>query len=258
MTGQPSMLGEETVARREGATRDSQMGTGGRRPPLPGRGEGRRRRPWLLDNLGLKALSLVLAGFLWLVLLSEQKVELTVSLPLELKSVPRNLFLVNDVPSAVRVRLRGPKTLIQTLAPGEVALDEPTRGLVEGENLLTLTPDAVSVPRGIEVVAVEPRRVRVVLEGSAEREIEVFARLDGVPASGFAVQHVAVTPARVWVAGPKSTVARLRRLPTTAIRLDEQTASFTAQAMLEPPGNQVRLLHETPIAVSVEIGRKPS
>ena len=258
MTGQLNMVGEEATARHEDAARDSHTGPGGLRTPLPARGEGRRRWPWLLDNLGLKALSLILAVFLWLVVLSEQKVELTLTLPLELKSIPRNLFLVNDVPSTLRVRLRGPKTLTQALSPGEVALDEPTRGLVEGENILTLTPDLVSVPRGIEVIGVEPRRVRVVLEGSAEREIGVFARLDGVPASGFAVQRVVVTPAQVWVAGPKSAVARLRRLPTTAIRLDEQTASFTAQAMLEPPGNQVRLLHETPITVSVEIGRKPS
>jgi len=258
MTGQPSTLGEETTGRHENAARDAQSAAGGRRAPQPPRSEGSQRHSRLLDNLGLKALSLLLAIFLWLVVLSEQKVEVTLSLPLELQAIPRGLFLVNDVPSALRVRLRGPKTLIQTLSPGEVALDEPTRGLVEGENLLTLTPEAVRVPRGIDVVGVEPRRVRIVLEGSAEREIEVFARLDGAPASGFAVQRVVVAPARVWVSGPKSAVARLRRLPTTPIRLDDQKSSFTAQAMLEPPGNQVRLLHETPIAVSVEIGAKPS
>ncbi len=258
MTGQPSTLGEETTGQHADAARDSQTAAGGRRPPQPARSEGSQRRARLLDNLGLKALSLFLALFLWLVVLSEQKVEVTLSLPLDLQAIPRGLFLVNDVPSALRVRLRGPKTLIQTLSPGEVSLEESTRGLVEGENLLTLTPDAVRVPRGIEVVGVEPRRVRVVLEGSAEREIEVFARLDGAPASGFAVQRVVVTPARVWVSGPKSVVARLRRRPTTPIRLEDQKISFTAQAMLEPPGSQVRLLQETPIAVSVEIGAKPS
>ncbi len=258
MTGQPSTLGEETTAGHEGPARDPRTGPGGRRSPLPARGEGRRQRSWLFDNLGLKILSLTLAVFLWLVVLSEQKVELTLTLPLEFRNIPRSLYLVNDVPSTVRVRLRGPKSLVQNLSPGEVALDESARGLVEGENILTLTPDAVLVPRGIEVISLEPRRVRVVLDGSAEREVEVFARLEGAPASGYLVQRVQVTPERVWVAGPKSAVARLRRLPTTAIRLDEQRASFTAQAMLEPPGNQVRLLQETPITVSVEIGRKPS
>jgi YbbR domain-containing protein len=258
MTGSPNMLGEEAAVRHEEAARDVHAGPRGLRTPQPARGEGRRQGPWLLDNLGLKFLSLVLAVFLWLVVMSEQKVDLTLNLPLEFRSIPRSLYLVNDVPSMVRVRLRGPKSLIQNLSPGEVALDESARGLVEGENILAIAPDAVLVPRGIEVAGVEPHRVRVVLEGSAEREIEVFARLDGAPASGFAVQHVVVTPARIWVAGPKSAVARLRRLPTTAIRLDEQKASFTAQAMLEPPGNQVRLLHETPITVSVEIARKPS
>jgi YbbR domain-containing protein len=251
------MLGEEATAGRGEAARDPQAGSGGKRSPLPVRAEN-RRRSWLLNNLGLKALSLVLAIFLWLVVLSEQKIDLTLNLPLEFRNIPRGLYLVNDVPSTLRVRLRGPKSLMQTLSPGEVSLDESARGLVEGENILPITPDAVSVPRGIEVVGVEPHRVRVVLDGSAEREVEVFARLEGAPAGGFAVQRVVVTPDRVWVVGPRGAVARLRRLPTTAIRLDEQKASFTAQAMLEPPGNQVRLLHETPITVSVEIGPKPS
>jgi YbbR domain-containing protein len=257
MTGPPSMLGEEAAARHGEAGRESRTGSGGRRSPLPARGEG-RRLSWLFDNLGLKALSLLLAIFLWMVVLSEQKVDLTLNIPLEFRNIPRNLYLVSDVPGTLRVRLRGPKSLMQSLSPGEVSLDESARGLVEGENILSITPDAVSVPRGIEVVGVEPRRVRVVLDGSAEREVEVFARLEGAPASGFAVRGVVVTPERVWVVGPRSAVSRLRRLPTTAIRLDDQKASFTALAMLEPPGRQVRLLHETSITVSVEIVPKPS
>ena len=40
---------------------------------------GRGLRSWLLDNLGLKLLSLVLAVFLWLVVLSEQKNETTLT-----------------------------------------------------------------------------------------------------------------------------------------------------------------------------------
>jgi YbbR domain-containing protein len=258
MTGERGLLGEERTARLDGAARVARASGGERRPPSPDQGRRTRLRSWLLDNLGLKMLSLVLAAFLWLVVLSEQKIETTLSLPLELKAIPRNLILVSDVPSALRIRLRGPKTLVQNLSPREVFLDEPSSGFVEGDNTLTLSPEAVNVPRGIEVVGVEPPRIRVVLEGVAEREVEVFARVEGAAGSGFTVQRVVVTPARVWVAGPKSAVGRLRRLPTTPVRLDGQNASFTTQAMLEPPGHQIRLLHETAIAVSVEIGPKPS
>ena len=245
------------MAQLEGTARVARA-SGERRSPSPDPGRRPWLRSWLLDNLGLKVLSLVLAAFLWLVVLSEQKIEMTMTLPLELKAVPRNLILVSDVPSVLRIRLRGPKTLVQNLSPREVFLDEPSSGFVEGDNTLRLSAEAVNVPRGIEVVGVEPPRIRVVLEGVVEREVEVFARVEGAPASGFAVQRVVVTPARVWVAGPKSAVGRLRRLPTTPIRLDGQNASFTTQAMLEPPGHQIRLLHETPIAVSMEIGPKPS
>lgn len=255
LTEERGRAGDEATARIVSAPRVPRTSSVERRPASPERG---RLRSWLFDNLGLKLLSLVLAIFLWLVVLSEQKIETTLSLPLELKAIPRNLFLVSDVPSALRVRLRGPKTLVQNLSPREVFLDEPSSGFVEGENTLTISPDAVNVPRGIEVVGVEPQRLRIVLEGVAEREVEVFARVDGAPASGCVVQRVVVTPTRVWVAGPRSAVGRLRRLPTTPVRLDGQSGSFTTQVMLEPPGHQIRLLQETPIMVSVAIGPKSS
>ena len=41
-------------------------------------------RKWILHNLGLKLLSVVLAIFLWGVVLGEQKVDVTLNIPLML------------------------------------------------------------------------------------------------------------------------------------------------------------------------------
>jgi len=215
-----------------------------------------RTRP--LENLGLKLLSVVLAVFLWAVVLGEQKVDVTLTVPLEIKDLPRDLILVNEPPDSLEVRLRGPKTLVTTLAPREVALEGLPKNFVEGENVITIRSEAVRVPRGIEVVEVTPHRVRVVLDAMAVREVEVSPRIEGAPAKGFILKRVTSTPARIRMAGPKNELRRLTRVYTVPISLDGQTASFSTRAMLEPAGRQIRALDEVPIIVGVEIRLKKS
>jgi hypothetical protein len=215
-------------------------------------------RTRLLENLGLKLLSVVLAVFLWAVVLGEQKVDVTLTVPLEIKDLPRDLILVNEPPDSLEVRLRGPKTLVTTLASREVVLEGLPKNFVEGENVIAIRPGAVRVPRGIEVVEVTPRRVRVVLDAMAVREVEVSPRIEGAPAKGFILKRVTSTPARIRMAGPKNELRRLARVYTVPISLDGQTASFSTRAMLEPAGRQIRALDEVPIIVGVEIGLKKS
>ena len=215
-----------------------------------------RTRP--LENLGLKLLSVVLAVFLWAVVLGEQKVDVTLTVPLEIKDLPRDLILVNEPPDSLEVRLRGPKTLVTTLASREVVLEGLPKNFVEGENVIAIRPEAVRVPRGIEVVEVTPHRVRVVLDAMAVREVEVSPRIEGAPAKGFILKRVTSTPARIRMAGPKGELRRLTRVYTVPISLDGQTASFSTRAMLEPAGRQIRVLDEVPIIVGVEIAFRKS
>ena len=215
-------------------------------------------RTWLLDNLGLKLLSIVLAVFLWAVVVGEQKVEVTMNIPLEIRGLPRNLAMVNEPPDTLEIRVRGPKTLVSTLSPSEIVLERLPRNFVEGENIIPIRPEMVHVPRGIEVEDVTPHRVRVVLDTIVEREVEVSPRVEGMPADGYVVKRVTSSPARIRMAGPRSDLRRLTRIYTVPINLDGHNASFTARAMLEPVGRQVRPLDDTPVIVAVEMGTTKS
>jgi len=215
-------------------------------------------RTWLLDNLGLKLLSVVLAVFLWAVVVGEQKVEVTINIPLEIKGVPRDLVMVNEPTDTLEVRARGPKTLVSTLSPSEIVLERPPMNFVEGENFIPIRPEMIRVPRGIEVVEVTPHRVRMILDTMVEREVEVSPRVEGTPAGGYVVKRVTSIPPRIRMAGPRSDLRRLRRIYTVPINLDGHRASFTTRAMLEPVGRQVRPLDDTPIIVAVEIGTAKS
>jgi YbbR-like protein len=212
---------------------------------------------WLLDNLGLKLLSLLLAGFLWAVVLGEQKIEVTVNIPLEF-DLPQNLVLMNDPPDSLEVHLRGPKTLATTLAPREVVLNSIPSKFTEGENVVTINRDSIRTPRGIEVLQVNPHRIRLVLEAVVERDVEVKPRLEGNPAEGFVVKAVTSSPLRVRLVGPRSELRRVTQVSTLPIRLDGQAAPFSTRVMLDPVGGEIRVQGDTPITVQVEIGPKRS
>jgi hypothetical protein len=214
-------------------------------------------RKWLLHNLGLKLLSLALAVFLWIVVLGEQKIEVTVHVPLPL-ALPQDFFLANDPVDALDIHLRGPKTLVTSLTPREVALSDLPVKWAEGENIIPIRPDLVRVPRGIQVVGVTPQRVRVVLEPAVEREVEIAPRTEGAPPAGYVVRRVVSVPTRIRMVGPLSELRRITRVYTLPISVTGQTASFSARVLLEPVGRRVRVQDSAMVTVEVEIGQKPS
>jgi len=214
-------------------------------------------RKWVLHNLGIKLFSVFLAFFLWAVVLGEQKVDVTVSVPLTLK-LPTKLILVNDPPEALEVHLRGPKTLVTSSTPGDVTLSEPPGALVEGENIIPIREDLIRVPRGIQVVDVVPRRIRLLLEAAVEREVEVSPRVEGAPPDGFVLRRVTPLPARVRIVGPPSEIRRLTTVRTLPINLNGRSTSFSAQVLLEPLGRLVRIQDGAPVNVEVEIEVKKS
>jgi hypothetical protein len=215
-------------------------------------------RTRLFENLGLKLLSVVLAVFLWAVVVGEQKVEVVMSVPFEIAGIPRDLLLVNEPTDRLEVRVRGPKTLISTLSSSEIGVEGLSKRLVEGENFIPIHPEMVRVPRGIEVVAVNPHRVRLLLDAMVEREVEVTPRVEGTPPKGFIVKRVTSTPRRIRMAGPRSDLGRLTRIYTVPINLEGRDTSFSARVILEPMGRQLRALDDTPIIVAVEIGMAKS
>ena len=74
-------------------------------------------RATVLNNWGLKLLSLGFAVLLWMYVVGENRSEVSLSLPLELTRVPANMVIVSRVPEAIRVRLNGPRSLLAGVNP---------------------------------------------------------------------------------------------------------------------------------------------
>ena len=209
----------------------------------------------LRRNLPLKAVSLVLSLFVWILTTGEiQKVK-DLTVPLQYTGVPPGMVLAGEVPDRVSLRVQGPEPILQRITEDQVDAHLDLSHMPAGDQVLTLTPDQFRVS-GAEVIKVEPRILPVRIVRQAEKEIAVVPRLEGKPPEGFEVIDYRVDPATVVVVGPEDAVREVRRATTGSISVEGLTAS---QAVLVHPvpegdaGSPVRL-RDPETTVSVRIG----
>ncbi len=210
-------------------------------------------RPW--NNLGLKFFALLAALVLWALVMGEQGAERMVSARVEFSDLPRDLVLVARSNGTLLLRVRGPKRLLAGLAVDEVGVSLAAREVQEGTFAVPLVPsDVLGLPRGVEVVEISPRSLRLQAEAIVRRDVAILPRIEGTPGPGFVVRQVRLEPRAVQIAGPRSEVRRVQQAYTLPVSVEGRTAAFSARAALEPIGQQVQFVSGAPIHVSIDIG----
>ncbi|HEY6547601.1 MAG TPA: CdaR family protein [Vicinamibacteria bacterium] len=191
----------------------------------------------LFDNLGLKAISLVLATLTWFVIAGEKTSERGLSVPVELQNLPKDLELTGGVIANVDVRLRASPGIIHGLGPRDLSAVIDLQGAHEGERIEHLSPDTIRAPFGVKVVKVTPAILTLNFERTLEKQVPVRPRLQGRPAAGYEVAELASDPGRVTITGPKSRVQDVESAYTEPVSLEgaRDTVVDTVNLGLEDP-----------------------
>ena len=208
------------------------------------------------DN-ALRVASLALAAGLWFVIVGRQTAERGVSVPVELRNVPRDLELTGDPVNSVDVRVRASPGVINSLETGKLLATIDLAGALDGERIVQLTPAAVQVPFGFRVVKITPSLLTLNLERTERKTIPVRPRVTGRPAAGFEIAGVTSDPPEVRVAGPRSRVREIESAFTEPVSVEGASAS-TAEAVgvgLEDP--LLRIEGGSRVRVSVSVTEAP-
>jgi YbbR domain-containing protein len=120
-------------------------------------------RKYVLANASLKLLALAISFLLWATYTSEPYAEVGFQVPLEFTSMPPRLEISGDVPTAVRVRVRGRSALLRRMVAADLNLRIDFKDLKEGTTSIQITPDMVNAPFGSSVVEVSPSDIHVTL-----------------------------------------------------------------------------------------------
>lgn len=215
-------------------------------------------RSALTENLNLKLVSIGFTLVLYSLVHGSQDAQrsMEVTLVTLLPPAEANRELVSQLPSHVRVTLRGPRTTLDDLHAEDIgSLQVDARA--GQDRRVTFDKNSVHVPTGVIVDEFVPAGIDLHWDDVVTRDVPVQATVAGTPAPGFIVKGVPVAdPANIRVRGPKSEVSVLQHVRAEAFDVSGLTEnSYTRNLAIDAPmgGLQYEL---RPVAVTVQIARE--
>lgn len=215
-----------------------------------------KTRSGLFANLGTKLLALAIAVALWVGFSYQRRERLSersFRIPLSVANIPSRTLIASPLPAAVDVRVRGPFTALRQLDPAKLEAVVDLSEAPRGRKSYHLSPDDVNAPPEVEVLALSPEEIAIVLEAAAEKTVPIAPEIAGTPAEGMRVSEVSVEPRTALVVGPESAVARLTQVHTEAVSVAGRRTTFTAAVAILADAPGVRLRQAAVAAVTVRI-----
>jgi hypothetical protein len=118
---------------------------------------------FLTRHWELKLLAVAFSAGLWVFVMTSEKTNVVLSLPLDLDSVPAGLVVMGERPDSVEVQLHGLRTALARVSPDSLRVRVSLAGARVGDLVLSLGPEQIVVPPGVSVLRVNPAVVRVAL-----------------------------------------------------------------------------------------------
>jgi diadenylate cyclase len=208
-------------------------------------------RNYVLNNLGLKIVSLGVAVLLWAAVAHDPVAEMAVNAPIEFHHVPENLEISSEALPQTQIRLRGPARQLRDISQSEIRAELDLSNARSGEVTYELNARNVPVPRGIQVAQVIPSLFRITFDTRATKQVPVHPRVLGTFASGLHMGRIVVDPPMVTIIGPEKRVNGIDAAitdPVDATGVVDQ-ATFTTHVYVPDP--LVRIAKPEPVHVTV-------
>jgi diadenylate cyclase len=205
------------------------------------------------SNLIPKIVSFILVCVLWVFIGGQPNAEVWITIPLEYRNMPASMEIVGEMVNRLEVGVRGPRTMISSIAPDQVKAHLDLGQSQAGVNNFRLTPENVRSPLGTEVTKIVPSSVRVRLEEVKSRFIPVKAHLVGKLSRPLRLKSVTVEPPSLVLLGPAGTLKKVREIFTEPVDLGEVKESVQIPVSVEINSPQLRLSPDQPSQVTVVI-----
>jgi YbbR domain-containing protein len=214
-----------------------------------------------MRSVGLKLLALFLALVVWFIVSEprrERVSERAFAAPLSLIGMPRDMIITTPVPDSVSVRLRGRSSEVRSMSSQNLEVTVDISWAQPGEATITLRPQALNVPPDVEVVSIEPNKVRFRVEQLRQRAVAIRPFLVGQLPAGYVAGDPTLAPDQALVSGPASQVRNVSEVATERIIMTGRTETFTQSVAVVSDSPLVRivqpLLAQVTVPVAPEVG----
>jgi YbbR domain-containing protein len=209
----------------------------------------------LVDNWGIKLISLGLSLMLWFYVTSKGKTEMTLTVPLELRNIPQNMAVVGNVAGSLEVRIQGQERILRDTTVAEKMVGIIDLSMIKvGENTVHISPDDIKRPADVTVTHMSLSEIKVKLEPLVRKTFRLKPILHGAPAAGHRLTKIIVTPPKISVEGPESLMTALSVLQTLPIDIQDAKENMTVEPKIDYQGQPVKLLEKN-IAIRIIIER---
>lgn len=116
----------------------------------------------VLSNTPLKIISLMLGFACWYLISQNQIVKIWVHVPVSFHGVPDHQTL--ECPETIAVNLAGKRADLYALDREHLAIHIDAPSLVQGKNMVTVTPNTLFLPDTIKLIHYKPSNVLVDLK----------------------------------------------------------------------------------------------
>ncbi len=209
----------------------------------------------LTENLAIKIISVALAIFLWFFVTYKGQTETSLEIPLEFKNTPSEMEILKQSAKKINVSISARERIFREISKTEIRVIVDLSNVKLGENSIPITKSSIKLPRGIEILRIEPSVVKVFLDKKERKTVPVRVVVTGKPAKGYIVSSVEANPSSIIIEGAKSELDRIRALKTEPIEINGINENLTTQAKINPDGRIFRTEKDT-IYVTVKLRRK--
>ncbi|MDR2550312.1 MAG: hypothetical protein LBD10_08965 [Desulfobulbus sp.] len=201
----------------------------------------------------LKLLSLLISASLWYFVVAEDRLDLAVTIPLELRNLPSNLVVGNQYKKDIEVVVSGPRRLIQEMRQQNISRPVDLSKAEPGPLVVKNDEDSIPLPNGIAVQRVQPANITLLIDRLVRKDFPLIPVTKGKPAAGFVLESLTLKPPQITVSGPQAVLEKESMLKTSVINLDGLDSSGTFQAHLNLSEALLNLIGETVIEANVTL-----
>ncbi len=206
---------------------------------------------------GMLVLALAISVFIWAVAQGTSSVQQSFDVEVELVGLEESLVVTEQSSDAINVRLRGSRAALRNLAVDQLKYRVDVRGGKPGVAVYEVDVESIPHPTGTSFVGYSPSRLQVRFEKRGRKNVAVRAETEGSPAPGYHLVGVVVEPEKIWLAGARSQVVRMKEVVTEKIDIAGLAADTQKETRLVLGGGSVWPENDAPIKVLVRIEPDP-
>ena len=207
-----------------------------------------------INNLSLKALAVLLAFLLWAQVANQETVQRTAMVPVEFLNIPDGLEISNEYTKQVEVIYRTDRP--NNFDPGQLSVVIDLDRAAPEAAIIHLTRANILPTDSAEIVSINPARIRLQLENTLTKVVQVEPLLTGTPTKGYEVIEATATPTEVPLSGPESRIEQVNQVLTQPVSIEGQRETLARHVSLDQEDPKVRFEAIDHVRVSVVIEEK--